>query len=70
MSKKRRQRYIEVPKIGEPLEDPNVVTPTGITGLTEVPGFHVPTVQTDPLGSWTGRPLDVTEQPVQDADDL
>ena len=31
MSKKRRQRYIEVPKIGEPLEDPNFVTPTALT---------------------------------------
>lgn len=25
---------------------------------------------TDPNGSYTGRPLDVTEKPVQDADDL
>lgn len=24
----------------------------------------------DPLGSYTGRPADVDEQPVQDADDL
>jgi len=24
----------------------------------------------DPLGSYTGVPLDVTEKPVQDADDL
>jgi len=26
--------------------------------------------KTDPLGSWTGRPLDPYEVPVQDADDL
>jgi len=26
--------------------------------------------KTDPMGSWTGRPLDPHEVPVQDADDL
>jgi len=26
--------------------------------------------QTDPQGSWTGRPADPREEPVQDADDL
>lgn len=26
--------------------------------------------KTDPLGSWTGQPLDPCEVPVQDADDL
>lgn len=26
--------------------------------------------KTDPQGSWTGRPLDPHEVPVQDADDL
>ena len=26
--------------------------------------------KTDPMGSWTGRPLDPYEVPVQDADDL
>lgn len=26
--------------------------------------------RTDPQGSWTGRPLDPCEVPVQDADDL
>lgn len=26
--------------------------------------------QTDPMGSWTGQPLDPYEVPVQDADDL
>ena len=27
-------------------------------------------IQTDPFGSYTGRPLDIKEKPVQDADDL
>lgn len=27
-------------------------------------------ISTDPLGSYTGRPQDLWEQPVQDADDL
>ena len=27
-------------------------------------------IQTDPNGSYTGRPLDPEEKPVQDADDL
>lgn len=26
--------------------------------------------KTDPLGSWTGQPLDPNDVPVQDADDL
>lgn len=26
--------------------------------------------KTDPMGSWTGRPLDPYEVPVQDVDDL
>ena len=26
--------------------------------------------ESDPLGSWTGQPLDPNEVPVQDADDL
>ena len=26
--------------------------------------------KTDPMGSWTGQPLDPHEVPVQDADDL
>ena len=29
-----------------------------------------PQIVTDPQGSWTGRPVDRDEQPVQDADDL
>lgn len=27
-------------------------------------------IETDPFGSYTGRPKDVYEKPVQDADDL
>ena len=27
-------------------------------------------IQTDPFGSYTGRPADPTDKPVQDADDL
>lgn len=27
-------------------------------------------IETDPLGSYTGRPRDKNENPVQDADDL
>ena len=27
-------------------------------------------IQTDPFGSYTGRPLNPEEKPVQDADDL
>ncbi len=29
-----------------------------------------PVIATDPNGSYTGRPADPTEKPVQDADDL
>ena len=67
---KRNKRYIQTPRIGEPLENPNFVVPTGLTGITEVPGFHTPTILTDPLGSWTGQPTNLHEEPVQDADDL
>ena len=31
---------------------------------------QITAAKTDPLGSWTGRPLDPYEVPVQDADDL
>ncbi|MCI8804077.1 MAG: hypothetical protein HFG01_12270 [Oscillibacter sp.] len=34
----------------------------------ELSKFTAP--KTDPQGSWTGRPLDPNEVPVQDADDL
>ncbi len=30
----------------------------------------VPPIVTDPNGSYTGRPLDREERPIQDADDL
>lgn len=32
--------------------------------------ISIPPSQTDPNGSYTGRPLDKTQIPVQDADDL
>lgn len=41
-------------------EDPSV---PGILASTDIP-------TTDPLGSYTGRPLDPHESPIQDADDL
>ena len=31
---------------------------------------HQPASDTDPQGSWTGRPEEESETPVQDADDL
>lgn len=33
-------------------------------------GMYRGNVMTDPQGSYTGRPADITEVPVQDADDL
>ena len=32
--------------------------------------FKDPSIQTDPMGSYTGKPLDQGDVPVQDADDL
>ena len=32
--------------------------------------FSDPKIQTDPQGSYTGKPVDPLELPVQDADDL
>ena len=32
--------------------------------------FEDPAIRTDPNGSYTGRPDDRAEKPVQDADDL
>ena len=52
---RRKQTKAEFPKI------PAVRKP-----LTDSP---VPIV-TDPNGSYTGRPLDPDERPIQDADDL
>lgn len=40
-----------------------VLTPEGVPGLGSV-------IHTDPQGSYTGRPENVYEVPVQDADDL
>ncbi len=34
------------------------------------PFTGAPVIETDPLGSWTGRPENLSEVPVQDADDL
>lgn len=31
---------------------------------------HFTAAKTDPMGSWTGQPIDPYEVPVQDADDL
>ena len=32
--------------------------------------YSDPLIETDPQGSYTGNPVDVNEEPVQDADDL
>ena len=32
--------------------------------------YFDPKIETDPLGSYTGKPSDPMEKPVQDADDL
>lgn len=32
--------------------------------------FHDPKINTDPMGSYTGKPKNPEEKPVQDADDL
>ena len=83
MDHKKKNTQVEIPAIGEPLRNPNFVTPTA-NGLphsgpfwTTPPDYRIPgdftgasNVLADPLGSWTGRPLIHTEQPVQDADDL
>ena len=37
--------------------------------VSNIPIMHK-SIQTDPLGSYTGKPLDDEEMPVQDADDL
>ena len=37
--------------------------------VTQMERIEVPSF-TDPQGSWTGVPLDPSEEPVQDADDL
>lgn len=40
--------------------------PSGINGI----GMYPMPIITDPVGSYTGRPVDPEEKPVQDADDL
>ena len=42
--------------------------PTPMEKARELSQFTA--AKTDPQGSWTGRPLDPYEVPVQDADDL
>lgn len=32
--------------------------------------LHMPASETDPMGSYTGHPIDEGDTPVQDADDL
>ena len=32
--------------------------------------FYDPAIKTDPDGSYTGKPQNIDEKPVQDADDL
>ena len=41
----------------------------GVSGYLKVEKETLP-IQTDPLGSYTGRSKDPYEKPVQDADDL
>ena len=36
----------------------------------EKPNQRTCRISTDPFGSYTGRPADPTEKPIQDADDL
>ena len=42
----------------------------GFPGSVNSENQEVPVIHTDPNGSYTGRPLDPNELPVQDADDL
>lgn len=44
----------------------NIGFPDGVNSESQ----EVPVIHTDPNGSYTGRPLDPNEVPVQDADDL
>ena len=46
--------------------DFNVVFPASVNSENQ----EVPVIHWDPNGSYTGRPLDPDEKPVQDADDL
>ena len=40
--------------------------PLGVDGIGTIPGPII----TDPMGSYTGRPADPEDKPIQDADDL
>lgn len=59
-----RFKYPAMPGI----EIPNVLYPTELP--KPLIGMDMQSCDTDPNGSYTGVPLDKSEQPVQDADDL
>lgn len=63
---KKRGKLTERKKGGEGMNKRRIIpvlTPEGVPGLGSV-------IHTDPQGSYTGRPENVYEVPVQDADDL
>ena len=68
-----RQRYLfgenrfGYPKMPE-IEVPNVLYP--ISYPEPLIGMDMLSRDTDPNGSYTGTPIERSEQPVQDADDL
>ncbi len=50
---KKKTQQVEVPQIGEPLENPNFVTPTALTdprnyGTEPFPGIVPPVLPADP----------------------
>ena len=45
---------------------PRVVLPFGVGGVSKT----AEPIIYDPMGSYTGRPMDKNEIPIQDADDL
>ena len=52
--RKRRNAAVEIPQIGEPLENPNFVTPTALTdprnyGVEPFPGVIPPFPPMDPV---------------------
>ena len=59
-----RFRYPNMPEI----EVPNVLYPIGYP--EQLIGMDMLSRDTDPNGSYTGTPIEKSEQPVQDADDL
>ena len=58
MSKRNRKKenHVEVPQIGEPLENPNFVTPTALAD----PNFAAPVDLTDPKNYGVGPVPGVT----------